>query len=157
MSYRARVTAQPLPHKRRSGLHPAIIVVLVVAAVCAAGTLFFFVRLFTNLKAVVDEEKAVNDATAAYIEDRRDGLGEAGYAALCDEAKEEYAAGTLAVAPAGDEAITGYQFTLDTHVQHERGTADVRVDITRADGSTTEEMFFLEQDGDTWRLCGLPF
>ncbi len=134
-----------------------IIAILVVAAVCAAGSVFFFARLFTNMKGVVDTEAAINDVTAAYIEDRRDGLSAAGYQALCDEAKADYGAEVLAVALTGDQAISGYQLTSDTYMQREQGEANVRVDITRADGSTTTERFFLERDGDTWRMCGLPF
>jgi hypothetical protein len=117
--------------------------------VCALG----LGRLFFRLKHVTDIEKDIEKTTAAFIEDRRDGLSPAGYDALCAEAKEEFRLEDLAGPP--EEAVTDFKI-FSTNVAHERGQATVSVDVGRPDGARAKEVYILDEDGERWRMCSFP-
>jgi hypothetical protein len=137
----------PPARKRRTWLVVLVSVAVVTLLVCGFG----LVRLFLNLKHVTDIDKEVNQATAAFIEDTRDGLSQGGYDGLCAEAKEQFRPQDLA-AP---HPVTGFRIT-GTDVEYARGQATVRVEIQRADGSTTEEAYILAEEAERWKMCAFP-
>jgi hypothetical protein len=139
------------PRRRRTWLIVSVSVAAVVFLVCALG----IGRLFFRLKHVTDIEKEINQATAAFIEDTRDGLGPAGYDGLCAAAKEEFRPQDLAAPPPDGTAVTGFRIT-STDVEHARGQATVTVEAERADGSTTQEVYVLDEEDGRWRMCAFP-
>ena len=112
-------------------------------------------RLYFRLKHVSDIDKDVNRATAAFIDDYRDGLSQAGYDGLCTEAKETFARKDLAAPAKGGKAITGYRITA-TDVDYDRRQATVRVDLQRADGSTAGDVYILDEEAEQWKMCVFP-
>lgn len=157
VAYRGAVTSTWSPHppppapprKRRTWL----IVLVTVAAVVLAGCALGLGRLFFRLKHVSDIEKEINKATAAFIDDTRDGLSPAGYDGLCADAKKEYQPQDLAAPP--DRGVAGFRIT-GTDVEYARGQATVRVEVQRADGSTTAEVYLLDEEAERWKMCAFP-
>jgi hypothetical protein len=139
----------PPPRKRRTWLIVLATVGILTVLVCALG----LGRLFFRLKHVTDIEKDVEKTTAAFIEDRRDGLSQAGYDGLCAEAKEEFRLEDLAGPP--EKPVTDFQILL-TDVEHARGQATVSVDVQRRDGTREKEVYILDEDGERWRMCAFP-
>ena len=124
-------------------------VLVLVFVVCSLG----IGRLYFRLKHVSDIDKDVNKATAAFIDDYRDGLSPAGYDGLCAEAKEEFARKDLAAPAKG--AITGYRITA-TDVDYARRQATVRVTLQHADGSSADDLYFLNEEAEQWKMCAFP-
>jgi hypothetical protein len=145
-----RLTAAPPPRRRR----PWVIVLVSVAVLTVAVCSFGLIRPFLGMKRVIDIDGDVNRATAAYLDDYRDGLSQAGYDGLCTETKEQFGAGDFR-APAGGDAIIGHRIT-STDVDHDRGRATVGVEIRRADGATTQEVVVLDEEGEEWKVCPVP-
>ena len=124
---------------------------LLVLVVCALG----LGRLFFRLKDVTDTEKEINRTTAAFIEDSRDGLSPAGYDGLCAEAKEEFRPADLAAAPPVKLAVTGFRI-VGIDVEHARGQATVQVERERRDGSTSADVYILNEEAGRWKMCAFP-
>jgi hypothetical protein len=145
------VTTPPAPPRKRKKW-PFVLgtVLLLVFIVCALG----IGRLYFRLKHVTDLDKAAEKATSTFIDDYRDGLSPAGYDGLCAEAKEVFAREDLAK-PAKGKAITGYRIT-STDVNYDRRQATVGVEIRRADGSTSDEVYVLDEVDDRWKMCAFP-
>jgi hypothetical protein len=139
------------PRKRRPWLIVLVTVGVLTVLVCALG----LGRLFFRLKHVTDIDKDIEKATAAFINDSRDGLSQAGYDGLCTQAKEEFRPQDLSPAPEAKTAITGFRI-LDTDVEHERGQATVSVELQRADGTKNQEVYILDEDGEQWKMCAFP-
>ncbi|UQU63816.1 hypothetical protein COUCH_33320 [Couchioplanes caeruleus] len=138
------------PRKRKKWPFVLGTVLVLVFLTCALG----IGRLYFRLKHVTDLDKAAEKATSAFIDDYRDGLSPAGYDGLCAEAKEEFAREDLA-GPAKGKAITGYRIT-STNVDYDRRRATVGAQIRRADGSTADEVYVLDEVDDEWRMCVFP-
>ena len=157
--YRGAVTSPPQqpfpyappPRKRRTWVIVLASMGVLTILVCALG----LGRLFFRLKHVSDIDKEVDRVTAAFIDDSRDGLSQAGYDGLCAEAKEEFRPQDLATPPPAGKVITGYRI-VDTSVEYARGQADVLVEVERADGSTTREVYIVDEDAEQWRMCAFP-
>ena len=141
----------PPPRKRRTWLIVLATVGVLTVLVCALG----LGRLFFRLKHVTDIDKEVQKSTAAFIQDSRDGLSQQGYDDLCAEAKEEFAARDLVAPPKKGQAVTEFRI-LSTDVEHARGQATVDVEVQRADGTRSTEVYILDEDGERWRMCGFP-
>ncbi|GAA3956288.1 hypothetical protein Aau02nite_78490 [Amorphoplanes auranticolor] len=141
--------APPPPRKRRTWLIVLATVGVLTVLVCALG----LGRLFFRLKHVTDVEKEIERTTAAFIEDRRDGLSQAGYDGLCAEAKDEFRLEDLAKPP--EEAVTDFK-VFHTNVAYERGQATVSVDVQRPDGTREKEVYILDEDGERWKMCSFP-
>jgi hypothetical protein len=139
------------PRKRRTWLIVLVSVAALMLVVCALG----LGRLVFRLKHVTDIGKDIDRATAAFIEDTRDGLSQAGYDGLCAEAKEEFRPEDLAAPPPADQAITGFDI-ISSDIEYERGQATVRVELTRADGSATGEVYILDEENERWKMCAFP-
>ena len=125
-------------------------VLVLVFVVCSLG----IGRLYFRLKHVSDIDKDAEKATAAFIADYRDGLSQAGYDGLCTEAKETFARKDLA-APAKGKSITGYRITA-TDVDYDRRRATVRVNLQRADGSSADDVYILDEEAEQWKMCVFP-
>ena len=145
----APAVAQP-PRKRKKWPFVLGTVLVLIFVVCSLG----IGRLYFRLKHVSDIDKDVNKATAAFIDDYRDGLSQAGYDGLCAEAKEVFAQKDLAE-PDKKKAITGYRITA-TDVDYTRRQATVRVELQRADGSTTNDVYVLDEEDERWKMCAFP-
>jgi hypothetical protein len=147
------VTSPPPPpaKKRRPWLIALIATGIVVVLCCGLG----LGRLFFRLKHVSDIDKDVNQATSVFIDDRRDGLSQAGYDSLCSPAREEWRLQDLAEPP---KALTGLKnFTItNTTVDYARRQATVSVQLRHVDGSTTDEYYVVNEEGDRWRVCEFP-
>jgi hypothetical protein len=139
----------PPPRKRRTWLIVLATVGILTVLVCALG----LGRLFFRLKHVTDIDKEIQKTTAAFIEDRRDGLSQAGYDGLCAEAKEEFRLKDLAGSP--EEPVTDFRI-LSTDVEHARGQATVSVEVQRGDGARDKEVYILDEDGERWKMCAFP-
>jgi hypothetical protein len=139
----------PPPRKRRTWLIVLATVGILTVLVCALG----LGRLFFRLKHVTDIDKEIQKTTAAFIEDRRDGLSQAGYDGLCAEAKEEFRLKDLAGPP--EEPVTDFRI-LSTDVEHARGQATVSVEVQRGDGARDKEVYILDEDGERWKMCAFP-
>jgi hypothetical protein len=139
----------PPPKKRRPWLIALISAGVVLVLCCGLG----LGRLFFRLKHVSDIDKDVNKATAAFIEDRRDGLSQAGYDALCTQAKGDFRLQDLA-APQKDASV-GFRI-LDTSVDYDRRRALVTVEERQADGSTDQQTYIVNEEGERWLMCEFP-
>ncbi|MEV4706688.1 hypothetical protein [Actinoplanes sp. NPDC049316] len=143
-------SSAPSPRKRKKWPFVLGAVLVLVFIACSLG----IGRLYFRLRHVSDIDDAVEKATSAFIEDYRDGLSPAGYDALCAEAKDVYPRQDLA-APKKDKAITGFRIT-STDVDYDRRQATVGVEVRRANGSTTDEVYILDEVDDRWRMCAFP-
>jgi len=141
----------PPPRKRRKWLIVLATVGVLTVIVCALG----LGRLFFRLKHVTDVDKEVQRVTSDFIEDSRDGLSPAGYDGLCAEAKEEFRRQDLTAPPKADKAITDFRI-LSTDVEGARGQATVRVEVQRADGTRSNEVYVVDEDGEQWKMCAFP-
>jgi hypothetical protein len=156
IAYRGAVTTplpqlQHPPRRRRTWLIVVVAVALLVLVVCALG----LGRLVFRLKQVTDTEKDVTTATAAFIEDSRDGLSQAGYDGLCAAAREEFRPQDLSAAPPAETAITGFRIRT-TDIERARGQATVTVELQRADGTTATDVYVLDEEAERWRMCAFP-
>lgn len=124
---------------------------VLVLALCG----FAGLRLILNLKHVTDVGDEVDAVTDAFIVDSRDGLSAAGFDGLCTQAKEMFRPQDLAVPGRDQQAATGHRIT-STDVEHARGQATVGVEFGFADGTTKQEIYILEKQDDTWKVCLFP-
>ncbi|GAA2519316.1 hypothetical protein Ahu01nite_092960 [Winogradskya humida] len=129
-----------------------MIVLVSVALVFAAGCAFGIVRLVLGVKHVSDVESDVNEATSVFIEDSRDGLSQQGWDGLCEDARGNYAQEDLA---GRKQDVSGFAIT-DTSVDYARGQATVRVELQRADGSRSDEVYVVQEEGERWKVCAFP-
>lgn len=141
----------PPPKKRRTWLIVLISTGVVVVLCCGLG----LGRLFFRLKHVSDIDKDINQATAAFIEDRRDGLSQAGYDSLCSPAREEWRLEDLAKPPEALTSLQDFKIT-NTTVNYDRRQATVSVQLRHTDGSLTDEYYTVNEEGERWRMCDFP-
>jgi hypothetical protein len=139
----------PPPKKRRTWLIVLVSTGVVVVLCCGLG----LGRLFFRLKHVSDIDKDVDQATAAFIADRRDGLSQAGYDGLCTQAQGDFRLQDLA-APQKDPS-TSFRI-IDTTVDYDRRQAVVSVEEKLADGVTEQRSYVLNEEGERWRMCVFP-
>lgn len=128
-----------------------VTVAVLLLAVCGFGA----IRLFLNIKHVVDIEKEINTVTAAFIDDTRDGLSAAGYDGLCAEAKEQFTQQNINDLIQGKKPVTGYR-VISTNVDYAQRQAMVDVEVKRADGATAQETYIVAEEAGRWKMCGFP-
>ncbi|GAA1565258.1 hypothetical protein GCM10009827_103540 [Dactylosporangium maewongense] len=144
----------PQPPRRNTTLRTVLIVVGVLAVLCCGGGGVGAYFLFNK---VADSTSAAQAAAEAYVGALESGDFAAAYGLACAATRGEHTQDDYVAALGRQPKIQSHK-VVGTFIRNVNGktSADITMDVVYAEGSPKRYVFTLVEEGDAWKVCGVP-